>query len=198
MRGDMSTLHRHSSRTARGHRTPRQGLALLEIVVATLFLVIVVAGMSRGLASSTALERVTREQGVAREAVRGKLEELRATAFREVLARYDQDPGNDLPGACPGALFDVEGLNPRRGDPDGRVGEIVFPVSAGELREDLELARLGMPRDLNGDQELDGIDHSGDYLLLPVLVRVEWQGVSRCSLELALVLKRMDREAEEP
>lgn len=84
------------------------------------------------MATSTALERVTRERGVAREAAQAKLEELRATAFDQVFIRYDAQPGNDpdpLTGPSPGAHFDVEGLRPRPDDPDGRVGEILFPVT---------------------------------------------------------------------
>jgi len=184
----------------RAHRPASGGWTLLEVVVAALILMLVLAGFSRGLASSTALEHVTRERGQAREAAQAMLEELRDVTFEEVFARYDADPGNDYAtGVSPGAHFDVEGLRPRPDDPDGRVGQILFPVSElGELREDLELPRLGMPRDLTGDQFTDDIDHAGDYRLLPVLVRVEWQGVSRCSLELVTVLKRMERVPEEP
>ena len=171
------------------------GWSLLEVVVAVLILMIILACFSQGLATSTALERVTRERGVAREAAQAKLEELRATAFGEVLARYDALPGNDPDpgtGPSPGAHFDVEGLRPRPDDPDGHVGEILFPVTEfGELREDLELPRLGMPRDLTGDQFQDDLDHAVDYRLLPVLVRVEWQGASRASLEMVTVLKGM-------
>ena len=35
-----------------------------------------------------------------------------------------------------------------------------------------------MPRDLDGDNGVDGFDHEGDYRLLPVLLRLEWQGRS--------------------
>ena len=37
---------------------------------------------------------------------------------------------------------------------------------------------MGMPRDLDGDGVIDALDHSGDYRLLPVLVRVAWRGSS--------------------
>lgn len=46
------------------------------------------------------------------------------------------------------------------------------------LREDYVDANLGMPRDLNGDSIIDNKDHSEDYILLPVQIRVEWQGTS--------------------
>jgi len=39
--------------------------------------------------------------------------------------------------------------------------------------------KLGMPRDLDlggPPGEFDALDHAGDYRILPVLVRVRWQG----------------------
>ena len=39
-------------------------------------------------------------------------------------------------------------------------------------------ASLGMPRDLNGDGVIDSEDHAGDYVLLPVKVRVNWRGIT--------------------
>ena len=179
-------------RGASGRASRRAGWTLLEILISTVILLILLMGFSYGLVSSTSLGTATREQGTAREAARGRLEELRATAFEEVLARYSGEPGED-PVAKPGSHFDVPGLTARPDDPDGHVGEIVFPLSEdGELREDLELERLGMPRDLSGEGDIDGLDHAADYRLLPVLVRLEWRGASGDALfELVTVLKRM-------
>jgi type II secretory pathway pseudopilin PulG len=44
------------------------------------------------------------------------------------------------------------------------------------LREDFVDARLGLPRDLNGDSLIDDLDHSLDYVVLPVHVRISWRG----------------------
>ena len=44
------------------------------------------------------------------------------------------------------------------------------------LREDCIDARLGLPRDLNGDSLVDDCDHSEDYIILPVRVEVSWRG----------------------
>ncbi len=113
------------------------------------------------------------------------------------------DPGGA--GTAPGRRFAVAGLEPVPGAPGGMQGEIVFPaleVEAGAgglgglveglvgglglggaggqlewcLLEVFEDAELGMPRDLNGDSIIDDLDHSKDYIILPVRVRVEWQG----------------------
>ena len=54
-------------------------------------------------------------------------------------------------------------------------GEILFPMGGTygtELREDV----AGM--DLNGDGQIDIEDHSTDYIILPVSVKVEWNGVA--------------------
>jgi type II secretory pathway pseudopilin PulG len=178
-----------------GTRGGREGWTLLEIVISTVILLTLLVGFSYGLVSSTSLGKTTREQATAREAARGRLEEMRGTAFREILVRFDGDPDNDpdpATGPSPGASFDVPGLTARTDDPDGQVGEVVFPLTEdGELREDLELDRLGMPRDLSGD-DIDGLDHALDYRLLPVLVRLQWQGTSgNQAFELLTVLKEM-------
>jgi len=177
---------------SRGAARARAGWTLLEIMISTVILLVVLMGFSYGLVSATSLERVTREQGQAREAARAQIELLRALPLEEVLERYDDLPGNDPEGgSSPGASFDVPGLTPRPGAE--AVGTIVFPLSEeGELREDLERAELGMPRDLTGEGELDDLDHSGDYRMLPVLVRLEWRGAGGdCRLEMATALKRM-------
>jgi hypothetical protein len=154
---------------------------LLEVVISTVILLTVVVGFSYGLVSSTSLERATREHTVAREAARGCLETLRATEFSSVLATYA------------GTGFDVPGLDPRPDDADGQVGEIIFPLDEdGELHEDLELPRLGMPRDLTGEGDLDEFDHAFDYRVLPVLVRLEWRGAAGDgAFEVLTILKRM-------
>jgi hypothetical protein len=49
--------------------------------------------------------------------------------------------------------------------------------TTGRLCEYVTDMGLGMPRDLNGDGAVDTADHSLDYVILPVRVRVTWQGV---------------------
>jgi len=173
---------------------PGSGWTVIEVLLSTVLLLTVVVGFAYGLASSTSLGIATKQLGLASEAARAQLEVLRATAFGEVLARYDARVENDpASGSSPGASFDVAGLAASPVDADGHVGEIVFPLDDdGALREDLELMRLGMPRDLSGEGEIDELDHSGDYRLLPVLVRLRWRGAAGdATFELATVLKRM-------
>ena len=82
-------------------------------------------------------------------------------------------------------------LNVQPGDADGMVGQIRFPTApAGvTLRENIVDASLGMPRDLNGDGIWDDVGHSGDYIALPVTIRLDWAGVTgNRSLELDMLL----------
>ena len=68
---------------------------------------------------------------------------------------------------------------------------VVFPSDAGgyALREDIKDASLGMPRDLNGDGVIDSENHAGDYVLLPVKVRIDWKGITgERSFEVCTVL----------
>ena len=47
-----------------------------------------------------------------------------------------------------------------------------------QLREDVVLPALGMPSDLDGNTIIDALDHSANYRVLPVRVRVRWQGMN--------------------
>jgi hypothetical protein len=72
----------------------------------------------------------------------------------------------DLLGAV-GGLLGGGGASPPPPAPDPDIPQ---------LREDYEDVRLGMPRDLNGDGVIDQVEHCHDYVILPVLVQVEWSG----------------------
>ena len=158
----------------------QSGFTLVEIMVT--FTVLLVAGLGAMGSISTfgVLASANSESTLARGAAQAVLEQLSAQEFSEVFRRYNADPTDDPAwGSSPGSAFDVPGLTAREDDPDGRVGEILFAVTAinpGELREDYVDPGLGFPRDLNGDRLQDGLNHAGDYLLLPVRVRVRWRG----------------------
>jgi len=148
-------------------------------------LVVGLLAYCRAAVSAALAARTTRETTLATEAAWRMIEQLRAAPnFNQVFAMYNTTTADDPGGGVvsPGANFAVTGLQAVVGDPDGLPGEIVFPTTtvggALQLREDVVNAKLGMPRDLNGDGVVDAADHSGDYQLLPVLVRVRWRGVA--------------------
>ena len=160
----------------------RRGFSMVELSIATVILLVALLGFSKSILSSSITSEVAHESALATESARQVLENLRGLPFDEVYARFNTDPADDPGGAntAPGAGFAVAGLDPAEGDADGFVGEVVFPTTmtmAGlELREDVQLPALGMPRDLTGDGAVDALCHCDDYELLPVLVRVTWRG----------------------
>jgi len=158
-------------------------MTLVELMIAVTVLLFGLLGFTHAILRAVATNEATRESAIAGEAARQMLETLQATGFDQVFRLYNRSADDDPagPGTAPGAAFAVPGLEPVEGDPDGLVGEIVFPAPdalPAMLREDLTSAALGTPRDLDGDGLIDGFDHSTDYRLLPVVVRLVWRGTS--------------------
>ena len=156
----------------------RGGFTLLETIIAVAAMAVVFGAMTSTLVTSNVLVQSNQETAIAMDAAASTLAELRATAFATAFATFNRIPDDDPGGVgtAPGAAFDVPGLAPQAGDPDGRVGLVLFPGNGTELREDAVDAAIGMPRDLDGDGAIDALNHAGDYLVLPVRVRVEWTG----------------------
>lgn len=166
------------------------GFTLVEVMIALVVIVLALTGFSQSIVSSMVAADADAEVRRATEGGRQALEQIKGANFRDIFALYNDDPGDDntvldvagLP--APGSNFDIPGLSPIDGDPDGAVGKITLPVvidvlsGEAQLREDVQFTALGLPRDLDGDGLIDGANHKGDYLILPVTVRVEWQGAS--------------------
>lgn len=153
-------------------------MALTVLLSALLIFSNVVGSLARQRAAN-------RETALAVAAARNQLEILRSQDFGALFALYNSDPSDDPEGAgsAPGHRFAVAGLEPDPAAADGLQGEIAFPtqldeLGALELREDLALRVLGMPRDLSGDNVVDALDHSANYFILPVQVRVRWKSPS--------------------
>jgi len=145
------------------------------------------------------MQRSAAERTLALQAAESSIEALQAAVFSEAFARFNATIADDPPGGeSPGAAFDVPGLSPWPGDPDGLPGEILFPGDNVELRENVADVELGMPRDLTLDDPpvIDGLDHSGDYRVLPVRVRVRWRGVlGEREVTLGTILNNERKEA---
>ncbi len=124
-----------------------------------------------------------KERTLAMEAAMNLLEAMRAEPFRELAVKYNAWTKDDPlgTGTAPGHRFDVPGLEPLPNNPSGMVGTIILPTDREKIREDLAMPELGLPRDLNGDFLIDNRDHMLDYMILPVVVRIEWQGAAGAS-----------------
>ncbi len=147
-------------------------------MVSVLVLTIGVFILSSTITTAVTHAVVQEERSFAIEAAGNVIEDLHAIPFSEAFALYNDvdydDPGG--PGTAPGAYFDVPALEPRL-SATGEIlpiGQVLMPSASGVLREDVDVPELGMPRDLDGDLVIDHFDHSRDYLVLPVVVRITW------------------------
>jgi prepilin-type N-terminal cleavage/methylation domain-containing protein len=192
---------RLSSRVVPGRRPgPQAGFTLLEVMMAATVMVVGLMGFLQVMVLAIGSSSANREADLATDAARQQIEVIQATNFRDIFRMFNDAPGDD-PGAigsAPGADFAVPGLDPDPADPDGMVGRIDLPsVDVGNgvqhLREDFQDSDLGMPRDLTGDGVWnDMLDHSGDYQLLPVVVRLRWRGATGISrMEFRTVIAEM-------
>jgi len=159
-------------------RTRRAGFSLVEVMIGFCVLSIAVGAVASTLVATTSLNVANEELSRALDGQISQLEELRSVDFEEVFASYNGIEADDPQGAgsAPGSDFDVPGMDAWAGA--AAVGSIEFPGDGTELREDFVDRDLGMPRDLNGDGIIDGLDHSGDYIILPLRVTVRWSGRS--------------------
>jgi len=153
-------------------------MTMVELMISIVILTLC-CGMLTSTLSATSLHRTTnRERAIAVEAARGVVEDMHNWTFGAVFTSYNDDPSDDPdgPGTAPGKDFAVEGLDPAPDDPDGFVGEVILPTEASPLLESVDNAALGMPRDLNGDLIIDQADHTLDHIVLPVRIRLRWDG----------------------
>lgn len=154
---------------------------LLEVLLGLMVLLIGVGATVASISSFARLDESNRETTIAYIAARQAIEGMQGQPFRQVFPLFNATNVDDPAGFVPGSGFAVPGLNVQQGDPDGLVGRIIFPSPAGApatLVENVVDATFGLPRDLNADGAIDGDDHSGDYVALPVRVRIEWRGAT--------------------
>jgi type II secretory pathway pseudopilin PulG len=150
------------------------GFSIVEMVVVFAIVTVAISMFARTLASSKKLDPMATETTVAASASRTMLEKMKNHAFEDIFPLYNITPADDPGGAGtgPGPEFDVPGLTPIA--PGRKCGTIIFPGDKPTLREDVDDAMLGLPRDLNADGVVDALDHAGDCTLLPIRIRVEW------------------------
>ncbi len=168
---------------ARGPARPpsaRRGMTLVEVCISMVVLLVAIGGTLGTISGHLVLGAAAHETSQAYLEAQRMLEQLETEDFALLFARYNETTADDPLGVpSPGANFAVAGFAPRDTDADGRVGKISFPVSAdapARLREDLQFN--GRTLDLDANGLLDSQDRSGDYVLLPVSVRIDWKGRS--------------------
>ncbi|MCP5023546.1 MAG: prepilin-type N-terminal cleavage/methylation domain-containing protein [bacterium] len=163
-----------------------RGMTLIEVIVALPIVLVALGMFLQMLTAGIGVRATSGETWAVSCAAQDVLERMRNTPFRELFRQYNADPMDDVGGAAtgPGNVFAVGNMEPIDSDDDGFVGEVILPFAnvgtqlapIWHVREDHANEELGTPRDLNADSLVDAFDHSNNYSILPVLVRVRWQG----------------------
>lgn len=159
------------------------GFTMIEAVVGMAVFVVGFMALSQLVFVQHRTVVGSRERMQATRAAEALMERMAAESFGDLFRKYNEATTDDvgLPNAAPGKHFTVADLHPVPWDPDGKVGEIIFPtVGIGnqeQLREDVVDPELGMPRDLNGDGVIDSLNHAADYEILPCRIEVQWNGI---------------------
>jgi len=148
------------------------GIALVEILVSLTLLAVGMLSLIATLVQNSRLQRATHEKHLAVVGAESILEDMRRADYGDLISTYGS-------GGTPGCDFDITGLNPRSSDADGHVGHLSFILD--ETATDPIAARFGLPRDLNGDGDATDVSVAASYRLLPVRIRIEWDGVSGAS-----------------
>lgn len=153
----------------------------METALATTVMLVALMTASAATLRMHGLRQQNRERVVAQNAMRSIVEQVHAVS---AAARNDADEINSwaeimqaafAPGGDIGNTFLVPELTPR--GPALPVGTLA--VFTDETLTDAAIGfDLGMPRDLNGDNAADDTDVTDDARILPVLVTVQWRGVS--------------------
>jgi len=160
----------------------QDGFSYIELMVSLVIVTVGIMGIMATTTSSFKLTNISKRETLAMNAAQQMIETIRNDAnFAQIYANYNTDAADDPGGAglSPGANFAVTGLSVAATDADGMAGRISFPdVNVGgvlQLREDIVNAEWGMTYDFRYDGVTDvGVDHKGDYTLLPVGAFVEW------------------------
>jgi len=165
-------------------RVGARGLALVEVTAATAVVTVAVVGLLGAMSASHLQAQLATDTSIAADAARKQASVMASKSFRQIFALYNAPTSDDPGGAGTGfgPNFAVPGLKARPGDTDGLPGKIVFPAggSSGEqVREDASgVADLGLPRDLDGDGNVDDKNKAASYVLLPAKIVIEWQGAN--------------------
>jgi prepilin-type N-terminal cleavage/methylation domain-containing protein len=159
-------------------RRSKGGFTLVEMAVAMAILVVSLLSIGATTLRSHTLRIQNRERVIAHNALRSIAEQIHAQSYleakepdawsRELIAWFS-------PGGAVGATFDVAGLQPVDGA--ASVGTIEF-VTDEQATDAVLGVEIGMPRDLNGDGDVDDNDVGGTASLLPVVIRMRWVGIN--------------------
>ena len=156
----------------------QDGFTMIEAVVVMSILLMGLLAMTSTSVTVHALRESDRERRLANSALDSIIEDVKGIANAQVGTdpTWSQNFANAYAiGGTPGPLYPVNGLQPRDGEPS----VVSVTITTDETLTDQELGvNLGMPRDLDNDGLIDNADVTATATIMPVIVRVRWNGSS--------------------
>lgn len=144
---------------------PRRGFALVEVLTAGLVLALAVLGLSATLANGSRLADGSREEMLARDAMRDTLARLAAAPFDKVALDFHN------------GRFAAGPLSAAKDDPDGWPGEIVFSDGPDDARDVYRVALRVRWRGAGGERVIESTHYlanvRGDPGVAPTVAEVE-------------------------
>ena len=139
------------------------GMTLVEATVSLTILAVALLTLWGSLISGARTMAAAEERKQAVNIAQGKLEELKSRSVDLLIATYG-------PEGPEGSTFPATGIDD---DADRALGQIVFYTDETDSENG---SGLGFPMDLNGDGDAKDEDVASGFTLLPVRIRVTWEG----------------------
>ncbi len=145
--------------------TRRRGFALIEVLTAVFVLSLAVLGLSATMANGSRLADASREELIARDAVRDLFARLAETPFDRVAPTFHKQ------GFWAGALDGV------KGDLDGQPGEILFAPGPDDTQDVYRVTLRVRWRGTGGEHSIESThllsNVRGDPGIIPTVDEVE-------------------------
>ncbi len=155
-----------------------KGMTLVEATVSLTILAVALLTLWGSTISGARTIGAAEERKHALNIAQGKLEELKSRSMDLLIATY-------RPNGTEGDTFQAAGIDE---DEDRALGRIVFYTDETDSENG---AGLGFPMDLNGDGDANDRDVATGFTLLPVRIRVTWEGsLGRQFVDVTAILRR--------
>ncbi len=159
-------------------RSRSAGFTLIEVAIVGSVLTIGLMAMALTSVASSSLQRTSQEVNQAENTVRAitSLVQSVSETAKSANGGWSQTLVDSFqPGATPGRSLPSRQLKAA----DGTPATVTVLVITDETQTDAQLGvQMGMPRDLDGDNVVDNTDVSASATMLPVVIQLQWSGVS--------------------
>ncbi len=167
----------HSPTTAQ-KRARSAAFTLIEVAIVGSVLTIGMMAMALTSVASSSLQRTSQEVNQAENMVRAVTSLVQSVSETAKTSNggWSQTLVDAFqPGATPGRSLPARQLKAA----DGTPASVTILVITDETQTDEQLGvKMGMPRDLNGDNMMDNTDVSASATMLPVIIQLQWNGIS--------------------